>query len=201
MESSTRPGGGLRERKKHATRRALQDAAIRLAQERGVDKVTIEDISDAVGVSSRTFSNYFASKEDALLGEPPVAFADDALRIFASGGPTGVLLDDLYILIRQHVGAMNDRGEELLARRRLMKSNPTLLPLFHARMVAVEQSLARAVATRTGTDHERDAYPQLVAAVTSTVARLTFMRWSGQRASRSLEDHLDELFELLRRGL
>jgi AcrR family transcriptional regulator len=58
---------GLRERKKAATREALHDAAVRLAAERGVEKVTVEAIADAAGVSRRTFSNYFAGKEQALL--------------------------------------------------------------------------------------------------------------------------------------
>ncbi|HTW12689.1 MAG TPA: hypothetical protein VME01_08095, partial [Solirubrobacteraceae bacterium] len=40
-----RPEGasGLRERKKVATRQALQEAAMRLAVERGLDKVLVED--------------------------------------------------------------------------------------------------------------------------------------------------------------
>jgi AcrR family transcriptional regulator len=58
---------GLRERKKLATRAALGRAAWRLISERGYDKVRVEDIAEAAGVSVRTFSNYFASKDQALL--------------------------------------------------------------------------------------------------------------------------------------
>ena len=47
----TRPRGGLRERKKLAVRRALGSAAFRLAMERGLENVTIEDITAEAGVS------------------------------------------------------------------------------------------------------------------------------------------------------
>jgi len=59
--------GGLRARKKEATRQALHAAAVRLATELGPEHVTVEAVADAADVSRRTFSNYFANKDEALL--------------------------------------------------------------------------------------------------------------------------------------
>ncbi len=61
------PPSGLRERKKAHTRRRLIDTAIELCLKQGYENTTVEEISDLVEVSPRTFSRYFASKEDVFI--------------------------------------------------------------------------------------------------------------------------------------
>lgn len=57
---------GLRETKKAATRANLARAAARLVLEEGVESLTVAAVSEAAGVSPRTFHNYFASMDEAL---------------------------------------------------------------------------------------------------------------------------------------
>lgn len=57
---------GLRARKRAALERELANTAYTLVRERGFTAVTVEDIVQAAGVSRRTFSNYFACKEEAV---------------------------------------------------------------------------------------------------------------------------------------
>lgn len=58
----------LRERKKAETWHAIHDAAADLALDEDTTHVTVESIASEAGISQRTFFNYFATKEDAILG-------------------------------------------------------------------------------------------------------------------------------------
>jgi AcrR family transcriptional regulator len=68
-ETTTDEEMGRRERKKAQTRQALIDAAWELFDERGYAETTIEDITDRVDVSSRTFFRYFPSKEAVVFAD------------------------------------------------------------------------------------------------------------------------------------
>lgn len=54
---------------RESVRARISDAAIDLFAERGFDKVTVEQIAEAVGISTRSFNRYFPTKEDAVLGD------------------------------------------------------------------------------------------------------------------------------------
>ncbi|NMO19396.1 TetR/AcrR family transcriptional regulator [Pyxidicoccus fallax] len=67
-----RPGrpGGRREAQRRERQKELEDAALQLFLERGLDAVTIDDITQAAGVAKGTFYRYFDDKAalvDALL--------------------------------------------------------------------------------------------------------------------------------------
>jgi AcrR family transcriptional regulator len=66
--TATASATGLRERKRDATRRSIEEAALALAFERGVEDTTVDAIATRAQISTRTFFNYFGSKEDAVLG-------------------------------------------------------------------------------------------------------------------------------------
>jgi AcrR family transcriptional regulator len=164
---------GLRERKKLATRAALGQAAWRLIRERGYDNVRVEDIAAAANVSVRTFSNYFAGKDQALLsiGE------DRAQRIVAAlaARPPG---EDLWEALAVAVASQFTGEGEVPRDHASTATYPASLADAHRRLsISIEAALTTAIAERTGTDARRDLYPRLVAAVTVSATQTAFGYW------------------------
>lgn len=191
---------GRRDRKKQQTRAALAAAALRLVDERGLDHVTVEEISEAADVSPRTFFNYFAAKDDALLGDP--LLDEEAVRAAVRGAPAGTpsvtaVLDALGPVIER----IESERDSWLLRMRVIKNNPSLLPALLGAAQRSENDLVEDLAARLGVS-SRDRYPQLVASLTGAAFRTAMMRWAtlGEDGV-SLADETRAAFAALHHGL
>ncbi|SMD18461.1 TetR/AcrR family transcriptional regulator [Kibdelosporangium aridum] len=91
------PKPGIREAKKYETRRALGFAAFELATERGLHGFLVEDITNRVGVSRRTFFNYFNRKEEAVVAVSGFVF-DDAMAALQDRPADEPLFDSLRVV-------------------------------------------------------------------------------------------------------
>jgi AcrR family transcriptional regulator len=89
-----------RERRKAETAAGLRDAARRLTIEHGLAGFTVEELCEEVGVSRRTLFNYYASKENSVIGIPVDLDESGAAERFLALGPRGVerLVDDIVAL-------------------------------------------------------------------------------------------------------
>ena len=165
---------GLRERKKADTRRALSDAALKLAFERGFDTVTREAIADLAGVSLRTFNNYFTGKYEALAYRQTERLRRSIalLRQRPADEPlwtsiTEAVLEPLEADFRD----ADSEENRIPSRTELAEIRKLLLRPEIRDAVSKElfDEWLEAIAERTGTDPARDMYPRLVAAVVRAV--------------------------------
>jgi AcrR family transcriptional regulator len=166
--------GGIRERKKLATRQALSAAALRLALEHGPQNVRVDDIAEAAGVSPRTYNNYFSSREQAIM----VALAAErGARVAAAlrKRPADEPLEHAVLgaLIQQYSGE-EEPDRDTLA---LITSAPALQAEFLDTIAAIERPLAEVIAARTDTDRQTGLGPQVLAAAVSAAVRVAAQRW------------------------
>lgn len=188
---------GLRERKKLATRAALGQAAWQLTIERGYAHARVEDIAAKAGVSTRTFNNYFSSKEEALLsvGEDRGARMVSALRARPAGESLWEAL--AHAVSDQFAGG----GEVPQADARSITFPPELAAAQRRLHAAIEAALTAAIADRTGTDLERDLYPRLVASVVVSATQTAFDHWRTSEPGALFPEVLQEVLRQVAAGL
>jgi AcrR family transcriptional regulator len=169
---------GRRERKKLATRHALSSAALQLAVERGLENVTIEDITARADVSLRTFRNYFASKYEAICA----IAADRARHIGASllERPTSEPLWDAIVnaVLQHYQEAGQALDPELMSAIKLVVSSPAIRGEYLKIDAEMQEALAAAIAERTGAvDPGADMGPQILAGAVTAATRVAMGRW------------------------
>lgn len=178
---------GLRERKKNATRQALHEAALRLAIEHGADRVTVEAIADYAGVSRRTFSNYFASKEQALLhgDHQRMRALIEAVHARPAEETPWVALtnaaEELYEGLR-------DLDPQTVAQGRLVRGEPALAAQQVNIFAALERELAAEVAGRLGEPDPTGVRARLTAAAFLGALRVSLYVWLDQPPGTRLWD-------------
>jgi AcrR family transcriptional regulator len=200
-------GGGRRERKKHATRQALRNAALELVAERGFAHVTVDDIAEAADVATRTFFNYFPTKESAVIGADPERI--ERVRTGLLARPIEeTALEALRSVMVECAGAIEEElgdpgeGRDAWSRRfTVIREDPDLLGAYSAHVADVEGVLVAALAERLGRDPAHDPYLALVTAAVCAATRVAALHWSANGATGSLARFTGAAINGLARGL
>lgn len=180
---------GLRERKKRKTRADLSLAARRLVRERGLDATTVDDIASAVGVSARTFFNYYDTKTDAVVGPVGEIGTPQSRARFVAGGPSGVLIDDLVALVVSGIESEDDLRESVSLLMDLIDKDPRILAGLVASGMQHEAAIAELLSERLG----EQATPGFLSLAPALMITIT-----SRAALASAPDSTDSLADAIR---
>lgn len=154
---------GLRERKKRKTVNAIEQAGVRLALEKGFEKVSVMEICDDAEISRSTFFNYMPSREAAIFGRPlKMIPAEEAQAILEATAPTSLLLALLQVSMAS-IGGAEINPEVAAGRNRLVAEQPHCAPLMLAPMATLSIDLTGLVASWIDAEPSRRRLPHVSA--------------------------------------
>lgn len=142
MEQRQADGGqsmGLRERKRRATRDAIERAAIALVSERGYDNVTVAQICELSSVSQGTFFNYFRTKDAAIVGIGEYDLDADSVRTAFDRLMPCSMLHATLTLFLEVAGSFDWESDIAAQRIALVSETPSLMQLFLDNCVRLRQ--------------------------------------------------------------
>ena len=130
----------VRQRKQAATALSIQQSAVALVLEQGIDTVTVDMICEAAGVSQRTFFNYFKTKDAAILGATPPKLDERRVREFLASDSPDLLGEIMPLLVNL---APVDTADLALvgARLRIISQSPSLLQKEMERLFAIRDEM------------------------------------------------------------
>jgi AcrR family transcriptional regulator len=200
---------GLRERKKLQTRQQIFEAARRLFNERGFDRVTVAEVARAADVSEVTVFNYFPAKEDLFYGG--MEFFEEQLLESVRARPRG---ESAIKALRRTVLESSEglrtkeRIDAILKAQAIVSASPSLQAREREIVERYTRRLAELLAAETGSD-PGDAEPLAAAAAMigahrAIVERVRALVLSGKRGAALVEEtkaQVRRAFARLDRGL
>ncbi|MGY0231534.1 TetR family transcriptional regulator [Longispora urticae] len=186
----------LGERKRQLVRDELSHAALRLLAHQGFEETTVDEITEAAGVSRRTFFRYFRSKEDViieLLGDLGSAVSVHLAARPATEAPAPALRAALALVLDE----ISTHPEKSLGLTRIILGTPALRARYLTAQDQWRASLAAELGTRTGLDPTTDLRPVLAAGVALVALDVTLDRWAQLDGAHNLVELLDEAYEAL----
>ncbi len=185
-----------REWKRQQTSHALAQAAFDLTQKSGLDGYTIDDVVEQVGVSRRTFANYFSCKEEAV-----TSLALEQLHAGIASMPEvpadTSLLDWVKTLARHQLsGGMLDL---LIQLRELATKDPALRPYLENVHAEIRRTAQKIVSERAGNSASKLTSHIIVGAAYGALSSV--IDGSVTLPGTPPEDFVDKVFAKLRLGL
>lgn len=189
---------GLRVRKKRATRRAIHRAALELAAAHGVEQVTVAQIAERAGVSTRTLFNYFPTREDAFVGVDP-GRTDRLCREFLAQPAQWGTMQAWQATLGEYLSELAEDPHLWQLRRQVAKSSPQLWARMMGSGTATEQAMVEAAIQRSGVDPQQDPSPVVDSFVAFAVVRAAMWQHARSGFQGDLTARLEAAFAQLNR--
>lgn len=188
-------GGGLRDRTRRAVRAELADIALRMFEERGYEKTTVDDIARAAGLTKRSFFRYFPSKEDAAFDQIDVLGASVVAEIRSrpADEPPWTCLHQVLRRWDQATLA----SEQELAGYRVIEATPALRAKLRERREEWRRNVSEALRERPGSTLDRFTANLLTSAGLAILESVA-AEWQRTDGTADRTMLLDRAFTLLR---
>ncbi|MDR6970018.1 helix-turn-helix domain-containing protein [Leifsonia shinshuensis] len=173
MTPSMTTNGNARGR---ATTRAIENAAVRLALDKGAAALTVDEICNAAGIKQRTFFNHFATKEDALLGAALPRIHEGRVREYLSDTSIGVLTGALELI---ELPARDDGDDLDTARLQVLAASPALAERQASRLIPLAgeiRGIIRLKLSSLGADRSPEQLDSSAALITRIASSLLLER-------------------------
>lgn len=174
----------LRDRKKRLVQTAIEETALRLFQQQGYEQTSIQDIANAVMMSSRTFFRYFASKEEVLL-EPMHAIQSEGLRFLEHAAVTESAHAALRATFEHLVCLYQQQQASFLTRYHVVMQIPSLAPIYLYTLMKTEPALCKALYSQQEAATNRQEIRFLVA-LYMTALRVALEEWLEEETQGDL---------------
>jgi len=197
---------GRRERKKLKLRQDLVEAAYRLFEKKGFDETRIEDITNDVDVSARTFFRYFSCKEDVVLDYEAVEH-DEIVAALAARPADEPILTALRAAAVEvtrgcEEGSYGVDGNRFKTLKALVRSHPLVAARSLEQAQGRKDMLVSGIAERMRVDPKRDVRPRVIASALEFAYSAAYDVWQDRGQDRvPYSDVLDEVFSLVEEGL
>jgi len=187
----------LREQRRRETTRALTDATRRLTTERGFAGFTVEELCAEVGVSRRTFFNYFESKENAVFGFAAIDSRQEGLEAeFVA--QSGDLLDDFLRLTIARFELFNplDDAPAMFA---VIEQEPRLLKAAFEQLAKNERRDMELVVRRSGEGAaDAELHAEVMVHTVGALVRLCMDQLLHHHSTDSFSDLVRRRLEIAR---
>jgi AcrR family transcriptional regulator len=124
----------------------LQEAAMTLFYERGYDAVTVADIAERAGMTTRSYFNHFADKPEVVFAALDT-FTGDVLANLAAAGAGLSPLDAAVSAFARTVASL-DQPEQARALRAFINTSAALQERERTKLAAVAAAVGNALTAR-----------------------------------------------------